>query len=92
MNGTTCPNTPAELFDGTGLPRTARPILYFGLTTGTDLPCALIEHLDGGPFPYRVIPVAAAGHLALYGPDRVVTGVAPILRQLREMERLHRAR
>ena len=80
--GSTCPDTPAVLFDAAGMPVPARPTLYLGLTDGAILPDAVRQRLDHAAIPYRVLPVAAPGHLALYAPDGVITGVAAILRRL----------
>jgi hypothetical protein len=83
MQGSMCPDTPSELFDAAGLPLPARPTLAFGVTAGKTLPCDLERILDDTSVPYRMIPVAPHGYLALYDLDGVVTGEPAILRRLR---------
>jgi hypothetical protein len=82
LDGSTCPDTPAPLFDRAGRPLPARALVYFGLTRGAALPTELRQRLHQACVPYRVIPVALPDHVALYGPTDVVTGTAAILDRL----------
>jgi hypothetical protein len=77
-----CPDTPAELFDAAGQPCRGRPVAYIGLTVASALPLEVLAALDRSAIPYRVLPVAVPDHLALYGPTAVVTGTAAILEHL----------
>jgi hypothetical protein len=85
MIGSTCPDTPADLFEGDGRLCRAKAVAYIGLTRGAALPPELLHVLDASAIPYRLIPVSAPAHVALYGPNDVVTGTAAVLRRLLEL-------
>ncbi len=82
-----CPDTPAELFEADGRPCRGRPVAYLGLTRRAAIPPELVAALDRSAIPYRVLPVAAPDHISLYGPTDVVTGAAAILEHLEHLAR-----